>query len=64
MPYFRCTQCAVKFYSAASETRCAECGVPLRKADRLDDATPRAQPRRGRGFSWAQPVSVDDRSPG
>jgi hypothetical protein len=45
MPYFRCESCALRWYSAASETRCAECGNTLGEAQQLRDATPLAQPR-------------------
>jgi hypothetical protein len=45
MPYFKCERCALRWYSAASETRCGECDAPLGSDERLHEATPRAQPR-------------------
>ena len=46
MPYFRCERCALRWYSAASETRCAECDTPLGRREWLpEDPTPLARPR-------------------
>ncbi len=65
MPYFRCERCALRLYSAASDTRCFECDVPLGKAEQLHGATPLAQPSRNRrSISWRQPQPVDEGSAG
>lgn len=47
MPYFMCDRCAVKLYSAASETECTNCGTPLGGAEQLVNATPLPRPLRG-----------------
>ncbi len=60
MPYFRCERCALRLYSAASETRCSECDAPLGKADQLLDATPLARPHR-RPTALTQPLTAGDR---
>jgi hypothetical protein len=49
MPYFKCTRCALRLYSAASDTRCSECSAPLGRAEQLFEATPLARPYRDRG---------------
>jgi hypothetical protein len=43
MPHFRCPRCASLGYSAAGESRCPNCGAPLRRDDRLHPALPRAE---------------------
>jgi hypothetical protein len=48
MPYFRCSPCVLRLYSAASRTRCTECGAPLGEAEQLRGPTPPAWPRRQR----------------
>ena len=65
MPYFRCRRCTVRLYSAASETRCSECGALLGRAERLLDATPLAQPHRVRvsATARAQPLPADGGGP-
>ena len=62
MPYYKCNRCALRLYSAASKTKCSECGAPLGSTERMFDVTPLAQPRRSRSpiRRWA----VDQRSPG
>lgn len=46
MPYFRCERCALRWYSAAPETRCSECSAPLGRGDHLLEATPLPRPAR------------------
>jgi hypothetical protein len=43
MPHFLCPRCASLGYSAASESRCPTCGAPLRRANQLRLAVPRAE---------------------
>jgi len=43
MPHFRCPRCASLGYSAAAESRCPNCGAPLRGADQLHPDVPRAE---------------------
>lgn len=38
MPYFKCDRRALRLYSAASATHCAECGAPLGRAPRFLEA--------------------------
>ena len=45
MPYFKCERCALRWYSAASTTRCAECDAQLAEGERVLDPTPLARPR-------------------
>jgi hypothetical protein len=48
MPYFVCPGCALRAYSAASESRCPSCDAPLRRENRLNPSIPRAESiRRG-----------------
>jgi hypothetical protein len=47
MPYFKCDRCALRLYSAASETHCSECSAPLGRAERVLDS-PLPRPLRGR----------------
>ena len=62
MPYFRCGHCVLRLYSAASETRCTQCGAPLGKAEQLSGSIPLARPRRSRRpVAWAQSQPVDER---
>jgi hypothetical protein len=64
MPYFKCKGCALRWYSAVSETRCAECGTPLGRDEWMLEETPRAQPRRSmRPFAQVRPQPVDERAP-
>lgn len=44
MPYFLCPACAVRAYSAARESRCPACDVPLRSSHQLHDRVPVAEP--------------------
>jgi hypothetical protein len=61
MPYFTCERCALRLYSAASETRCADCGAHLRKGEPALNATARAQPHRvRRTILWPQPQPLDE----
>jgi hypothetical protein len=43
MPHFVCPRCAFLGYSAAAESRCPNCGVPLRREDQLHPGIPRAE---------------------
>jgi hypothetical protein len=63
MPYFRCKRCALRLYSAASETHCSECSAPLGRAERSLEPTPLARPRRdGRSISSEPPLPAGGRS--
>ena len=50
MPYFRCERCALRLYSAVSETHCSQCGARLGKAERKLDVTALPRPIRGHPF--------------
>jgi hypothetical protein len=43
MPHFLCPRCASSGYSAAGESRCPDCGAPLRRANQLHPAVPRVE---------------------
>ena len=64
MPYFKCKGCALRWYSAASEAWCPECGTALGRNDWMLERTPRAQPRGSmRPFAHVQHLPVDERTP-
>ena len=59
MPYFKCKGCALRWYSAASQTRCAECGMPLGVDEQAQDATPLAEPQGSLPpFAPAEPLAT------
>ena len=64
MPYFKCPRCALRLYSAASQTHCSECGAPLRSAERMVDETPLPRPLRGRYPAQMKALSADTRGLG
>jgi hypothetical protein len=62
MPYFTCERCALRLYSAASSTHCAECGAPLGESERLLDETPLPRPLRDRYPARMQQLPAEGRS--
>jgi hypothetical protein len=65
MPLFRCDACALRLYSAASATRCTECGAALGESQQEPEPAPLARPRLGRLRFLRTPVRVaGKRSPG